>query len=220
MPRKNTTPRTEGQERAACRERNFATIIYPDSAPEDWLAKLKAQRVPVLVSPLHDEDLNEDGTRKKPHYHVLYVFDTPKDFDKQVAPLFAEIGAVGRERVRSKRGYARYLCHLDNPEKAQYDPHGVSAFAGADYKAIVHLPSDDIGMLKDIMAYARANKIYSFAHLVDICGVVNDDWYQMLATSRGYIVREYVKSLLWEHESHYVRGDIIDPETGEVADAK
>ena len=97
------------------RTRNFATVVYPESAPEDWINKLEELHVAVLVSPLHDKDINPSGEPKIPHYHVLLMFESPKDFETQIQPIFDSIGAVGRELVNSARGYARYLCHLYNP---------------------------------------------------------------------------------------------------------
>ena len=99
------------------RTRNFATVVYPESAPSDWIDKLDQLHVAALISPLHNKDTNPSGEPKKPHYHVLLMFEGVKDYETQVKPIFAEIGGVGREMVNSARGYARYLCHLDNPEK-------------------------------------------------------------------------------------------------------
>lgn len=45
-------------------------MVYPESAPDDWIMKLQEQCVPALISLLHDKDINADGTRKKEHYHV------------------------------------------------------------------------------------------------------------------------------------------------------
>ena len=130
--------------------------------------------------------------------------------------MFELIGGVGREAVNSARGYARYLCHLDNPEKAQYDPKDIIAFGGADYSAVVHLPTDDMKMLQEVFAFIRVNQIYSLAELLDICSVVNQDWFSMIAMSRAYVVDKYIKSLTWENENSYVRKSIVDPKTGEV----
>ena len=38
------------------RFRNACFLVYPDSAPVDWIEILRAQKVPVIVSPLHDKD--------------------------------------------------------------------------------------------------------------------------------------------------------------------
>ena len=49
------------------RTRNFATIVYPESAPENWKSILENEIVPALISPLHDKDINADGEKKKAH---------------------------------------------------------------------------------------------------------------------------------------------------------
>lgn len=200
------------------RTRNFATVVYPESAPGNWQAVLSDYHVAALISPLHDMDCNPDGEKKKPHYHVLLMFDGVKDFDKQVKPMFDAIGGVGREIVNSARGYARYLCHLDNPEKHQYSVSDVVCFGGADYDSITHLPTDDMHQLKDIFAFIKANNILSFVELLDICAECRPDWFSTIAMSRAYVVEKYIKSFTFELQMGYVRssfdaeGKLIVPE--------
>lgn len=50
---------------ASSRYRNFATVVYPESAPENWLEILAEQFVPAFVSPLHDLDVNPTGEVKR-----------------------------------------------------------------------------------------------------------------------------------------------------------
>ncbi len=125
----------------ASRTRDFATVIYPESAPENWLDILKEQKIQALVSPLHDSDLNADNTPKKPHYHVHIMFEGPKTKEQAVS-LFSLIGGVGCEIVNSRRGMARYLTHEDNPEKHKYSRDDVIQIGGVDYFEIINLPSD------------------------------------------------------------------------------
>lgn len=231
--------KTKSQVRAARRNRNFATIIYPDSAAKDWQEQLAALHVPVLISPLHDRDVNPDGEHKKAHRHILIMYPNPKDYDTQVKPIFQKIGAVGRESVSSTRGYARYLCHLDNAEKAQYDPKDIIALGGADYSAITRLQSDVRQATMDIMRWCSTNQIYSLAELLDYAAEKQPEWFDVLSTQRCYIVTQYLKALVWEQERGYVRhsdraaeddkqqpiatpkckvadGKIIDVTTGEI----
>ena len=56
--------------------------------------------------------------------------------------IFEKIGGVGCQRINVVRGYARYLCHLDNPEKAQYNISDVISLGGADYQEVISLASD------------------------------------------------------------------------------
>ena len=150
------------------RTRNFATVVYPESAPVNWIERLDQHHIAALISPLHDKDKNPSGEPKKAHYHVLLMFESPADYESKVAPIFAEIGGVGREKVGSARGYARYLCHLDNPEKIQYSPSEVCCLGVADYNSIVNLPTDDIKVITEIKNFCRENEVYSLAEIIDI----------------------------------------------------
>ena len=205
----------------AGRTRNFATVVYPESAPADWMERLDQCHVAALVSPLHDRDTNPSGEPKKPHYHVLLMFESPADYESKVAPIFAEIGAVGRETVNSARGYARYLCHLDNPEKAQYSPSEVRCMGGANFYSVTNLPTDDIEMLGEVFSFIREQGIYSLAELMDWTQIHHPDWFYMIVMSRCYVIDKYIKSLAWEQEKGYVRSAdrlpaACDKDTGEV----
>lgn len=225
MPIKDPEKKKEAQKRAdakrAGRTRNFATIVYPESAPENWREILDDLHVPTLISPLHDRDTNPNGEIKKAHYHVLMMWESPMNFATQIAPIFESIGAVGREQVNSARGYARYLCHMDNPEKHQYDMREVTQLGGANYLGLIQLPTDDIQMLKDIFSFIRKNEIYSMAEFLDVIAAHRPEWFSTVALSRGYIVDKYIKSRAWERDTGYQRvtergGDIVDPNTGEI----
>ena len=165
------------------------------------MERLDQCHVAALVSPLHDRDTNPSGEPKKPHYHVLLMFESPADYESKVAPIFAEIGAVGRETVNSARGYARYLCHLDNPEKAQYSPSEVRCMGGANFYAVTNLPTDDIEMLGEVFSFIREQGIYSLAELMDLTQIHHPDWFYMIVMSRCYVIDKYIKSLAWEQET-------------------
>ena len=195
------------------RTRNFATVVYPDSAPADWKEKLDQLHVAAFISPLHDKDVNPNGELKKAHYHVLVMFEGPKDYDTQVKPIFDEIGAVGREIVNSARGYARYLCHLDNPEKATYSPSEALCMGGADYYGVVTLPTDDLKVITEIKRFCRENEIYSLAEIIDIAESLHPEWYSTIVMSRCYVIDKYIKSLEWERASGYVR---VENRTGKL----
>ena len=62
--------------------RNFATVVYLESAPADWMERLDQHHIAALVSPLHDKDKNPSGEPKKAHYHVLLMFESPTDYEQ------------------------------------------------------------------------------------------------------------------------------------------
>ncbi|MGL5934083.1 MAG: Rep family protein, partial [Cetobacterium sp.] len=56
------------EKRAGERTRNWSFIVYPDSAPKNWVEIIQEERVPFVVSPIHDSDVNElTGELKKAH---------------------------------------------------------------------------------------------------------------------------------------------------------
>lgn len=179
------------------RTRNFATVVYPESAPENWLELLGEQCVPCFVSPLHDKDTNPTGEPKKAHHHVLIMFDSVKTAE-QAQEVFSVIGGVGCEIVKSMRAYARYLCHLDNPEKVQYSPEDVKQMGGADYHDVIGMAVDKYVAISEIMDYCDSNQIYSFRQLLTYCRQNKFEWFRQLCDGGVYIVKEYLKSAQWE----------------------
>lgn len=178
------------------RTRNFATIVYPESAPNEWQDILAQQFIPAFISPLHDKDINPTGEPKKAHYHVVIMFDSVKT-EEQAKEIIDLIGGVGLEKVNSIRGYARYLCHLDNPEKAQYDESSVRSLCGADYINTIGLITDKYKAISEIIDYCKENNIFSFSDLLEYCKEERFDWFRVLCDNGTYVVEKYLKSKSW-----------------------
>lgn len=181
------------------RTRNFVTIVYPESAVDGWLDILSEYHVPAFVSPLHQFDVNPDGSLKKPHYHVMVMYDNVKT-SSQAREFFQSIGGVGCEVVNSIRGMARYLCHMDNPEKYQYNPVDVRSFSGADYSGVIELETDRVKLIADMQEFCKSNGIVSLSELHDYSRVNNYDWFRALATHCNNVMAAYLKSLRWTIE--------------------
>lgn len=183
----------------AGRTRNFATIVYPESASEDWLEKLADLKIEALVSPLHDQDKNPDGEPKKAHYHVILMFDNVKTID-QAQEITEQIGGVGIEKISSLRGYARYLIHADNPEKAQYNKADIKQFGGVDYEGICSLASDKYAAIREMISYCTDHKIISYADLLRYASEKNENWFRCLCDNGTVVMKEFLKSLAWEQQ--------------------
>lgn len=54
-----------GKKTAEMRSRIFATVVYPESAPEDWRERLESTHVAAMVSPLHCRDTLPTGEVKR-----------------------------------------------------------------------------------------------------------------------------------------------------------
>lgn len=195
------------------RTRNFACVVYDESAPSDWLERLASTFVPCFVSPYHDKDVNPTGESKKSHWHVLIMFDAVKTQD-QAREVFESIGGVGCEPVKSLRGYARYLCHLDNPDKVQYPVEQVKALCGSDYMDVIGSAADRYVAIDEMVAFCERYDIVSFYLLHKYAIKYRPDWKRILADSGAVIMREHLKSKLWSVNNG--QNTIIDPETGQI----
>lgn len=178
------------------RYRTWATVVYPESMPENLFELLGDLKTPVLVSPLHDQDVNPTGEAKKPHYHVVFHFENKKS-KAQMEELIEPLHGVGLENVTSLRGYARYLCHLDNPEKAQYNTEDVKAYGGIDYPATIGLPTDRYKVIGEMLDFIDEQGITSYANLLKYARDNRFDWFRVLCDSATYVVKEYLKSITW-----------------------
>lgn len=187
---------TKSERKVDTRTRNFATVVYPDSAPQNWQELLADQVIPAFISPLHNLDLNPDGEPKKPHWHVMLMFEGKKS-SEQVQAILDLIGGVGLERVNSVRGYARYLCHLDNPEKEQYLQDDVRALGGADYQYTIGLVTDKYKAIGEMIDFCKEFNIYSYSELLEYCRDNRSDWFRVLCDNGTVVIKEYLKSRSW-----------------------
>lgn len=217
-PLKNQEKKKEKKKDERRRTNVFATIVYPESAPADWIQIIKDTHVPTLISPLHDKDTLPDGSPKKAHYHVMQIYDGNKNFDTQVKPVFDRFGGVGREEILSQRGYARYMCHMDNPEKYQYEQAEIQELNGACYSAIVTLPTDELGMVDDMIDFIEDNDIYSFRKLLFWCKRNQREWYRVLVNNKTYVIKEYLKSRYWDLENEDKVARLTEMKYGKNAD--
>lgn len=178
------------------RTRNFACLVYPESAPEKWQEILVEQFVPAFISPLHDKDENPGGEIKKAHYHVMIMFDSTKTTE-QAKEIFDKIGGVGCEIVQSTRGYARYLCHMDNPEKHQYLVEDVRSLCGADYTGTIGLATDKYKAIGEMIDFCEDNNIVSYSELLVYCRTERFDWFRVLCDNGTMVMIQYLKSRTW-----------------------
>ena len=185
------------------RTRNWASIVYPESAPKNWTSVLKEHLVPAFISPLHNQDYDENGNLKKEHFHVVLLFDGVKT-QAQAKEIFDTIGGVGVIAIKSIRTYTRYLCHLDNPEKAQYNSDEVISCSGADYYSIIGLAKDRYTAIAEMIDYCVSNSIDSYAYLLIYAKNNRLDWFRILCDSGTVTIVQFLKSLSWEESKRQI----------------
>lgn len=182
---------------ASQRTRNWSFVIYPgDSAPDDWEEKLKSLNVKGHVSPLHT-DINPDETEKKPHRHVLLMFEGVKSYE-QVKQITDSLNAPHPQYVQSKIGMARYLCHLDNPEKKQYLPEEVINLGGADYFETIATAADLDRTISEMEQWCDDNGVFSYAGLSRYARLYRPEWTRALRHRCTVHMKAYLQASQWE----------------------
>lgn len=188
----------------ATKTRAYVAIGYPESLVDDFVDVLLETHVQILISPLHDKDKDQNGQTKKEHYHIMLLFDGPKTI-QQAQEIFDSIKATKCKAVNSVRGQARYLCHLDDLDKAPYDVGSVIELNGADYMGLIELPANKYQSIRDMIAYCKENMVFSFAQLTDYAAANNETWFRSLCDNSAYIMKEYLKSKSWELEHGVIK---------------
>ena len=181
------------------RKRNFVFVIAEESAPENWQEILAEEHIPAFISPLHDEDVNATGEKKFKHWHVMLMFKGKKSLD-QVKEIANKCGAVNDyvEICHDIRGYARYLCHLDNPEKHKYPTADVVALGGADYLNVIGSAADTDTALSEMMDWCIEQGCFSFYRLSNYARKERPDWFRVLSSSRTVFLTAWLRSMEWE----------------------
>ncbi len=168
--------------------------VYPDSASENWESILKDLQ--WAMSPLHDKDVNPDGTPKKPHWHLAIYFPNKASYDEVVRIAYELSKMKYVEPIKSIQGMLRYFAHMDNPEKAQYDPRDIKGFNGFDVAKYLQTATDIDCLMMEIETYIRQNDITEYAELVDIASDLHDEYpeWHKCVTSHTIHFKAYVAS--------------------------
>lgn len=187
----------------------FCAILYPDSKTYDTDNVIKAlakEHLTFAVSPIHDKDVEEDGSPKKGHYHLLLAYSSATTLNN-INRWFKTCGLPERDlhSVRvcaSGVGYYRYLTHKDNPEKAQYNDNDIRIFNDSDelFKKFSKTASDKINDLVRIFQIVDDLNTISFHSLIQYLMFNERDLFKMLTSSSALAicVKEYQRSLEYD----------------------
>lgn len=179
--------------------------FYPEGnppAPENWKEIIADWLVDCLVSPLHDRDVNPDGSPKKPHWHGILSFDSLKS-PEQVAELVAPLN--GPKPIKpngTMRNCAAYLTHANNPEKAQYSPGDVLSFGGIDYREALLRTADKYGYIGEMMDWCDEQGVRSYANLLRFARKEREEWFRCLCDNGTYVMKEYLKTASFDERQN------------------
>lgn len=177
------------------RARNWSIIVYPDSAPSNWRDLIDDLHIQWIESPLHENDKNGDNSPKKPHWHILLLYEGKKSYN-QILEVSNMLCAPIPQICSSSKGLVRYMAHLDNPEKEQYDVSLIVGHGGADVAEYLKPTSSSRYLLiKEMMDFVINNKIIEMEDLLIYAGENRfNDWFPLLCDNSAYIMSSFIKS--------------------------
>lgn len=175
------------------RARNWCAVVYPDSAPEDWKSQLDSLNVKWACSPLHNEDVDDDGVIKKAHWHIVICYSGNKSFD-QVKDDLSALNCPIPQVCRDIRSSIRYFIHKDHPHKFQYKASDIETYGGFDISdALALSKTEKQELFKEIFAFIQQFDIVEYFDLVNICMYEKSDWFQCV-TEHSILFDRYLKS--------------------------
>lgn len=168
------------------KKRNWAFIVYLDSAPLNWRDILQETGCQFAISPYHDSDINVDGTIKKPHYHVIVCYDGPTSYNV-VKRITDSINATIPQPLEQIRGYYRYFTHKDNPEKFQYSECDITTINGFDIDNYIELTYTEVSKLLLQIQYMIKDKNFTeYSELLDY--LVENDLKEFWDVARNHTI--------------------------------
>lgn len=187
----------------------FCCVLYPDSLSYDTdnlIKSLAGEHLTFAVSPIHDRDIESDGTLKKAHYHLLIAYSSATTLSN-IRGWFNACGMPYSDlhSVRicaSGVGYYRYLTHKDNPEKAQYNDCDIRVFNDSDelFKKFSKTASDKIDDLVRIFRIVDELNTISFHDLIQYLMLNERELFKMVTSSSALAIciKEYQRSLEYD----------------------
>lgn len=175
------------------KKRNWAFVLYPESAPDNWRELLQQSGLPAVISPLHDKDKDPTGEAKKSHYHIILTYPGPTTYNA-VKSFTDRLNQPIPQPLESVQGYYRYLTHEDNPDKYQYDKSDIVPVNGFDIHDYIEMSKTEaMKIIKDIQQVIITVDIREYSDLLDYLLEVNQEWWQV-AVNHTMMLNAYLKS--------------------------
>lgn len=165
----------EEENKKTISSRTWATSLKPSwtrEQLEDFAQKMIGTAIVFGIT--HDKDIEPTGELVEPHTHIYLEYETPRKLST-IANLFG-VAENFIEAVKNKKGFIRYLTHLDDPEKHAYPPFEVVGNGEVDYSQVImgnNLSDKDIAQaiiqgrgleLLGIVSSSKLRTIQAFLH--------------------------------------------------------
>lgn len=198
-------------------------IVYPDSAPENWMEVMKVRGFNFRVGPLHDKDkwshdnpvvIDNDtgeivyergekyqaGDKKKAHYHVIVILDQRTGYLEINAELQKLTHCPYIQKCRSLKNANAYLTHENHPDRYQYDKDEIKTFNN------FHLEPNKWEMNELMCELFEIIKEHEFEKYKDVVNYFLDEpEMMMLITTRSASVSKYVNDIFNSNHPDFMK---------------
>lgn len=186
------------------KKRNWAFVVYPESLPDNWIDQLRMTGLKAVISPLHDKDVNPDGTIKKPHYHVIVVYSGPTSYNVVKSVAVDQLNGASPIPLEAVRGYYRYLTHMDNPEKYQYSKSDLIHLNGFDIRDYSELTSSEKDEIKKrLIELINEYGVIEYSTFINLVMSRGDSDQFHEATANTIFFNAYIKSVRYARLGQY-----------------
>lgn len=197
--KEETSKKLMKEEHLKDRHRVFSLVLYKDTDSynfEEVIRNIKTYKNYAYIK--HDKDLKEDNTYKKEHYHCILKLDNACT----ISALSKKIDVPDNyiQNVRNERTMVRYLIHLDDPLKAQYNKNDIVAspvYSRYVNKCFEHIESEE-EQLSNIYTFVsdlstKASNKHDALYL--LVQYVNSNCYDSVYKRYRFEIRDYLNSL-------------------------
>lgn len=180
---------------------------------EEFLNKTNGDIIAFIIN--HDKDFDKNGELLETHTHIYLEYTNPRKISTVANLLQVETNFI--EVIRNKKGYLRYLTHMDEKEKHVYDASEVYTNSTQSYELTVRgnaMTDKEIAEwikqgkgieLLGIVSASRLRTIQAFLHfdnsnyMLDELRLLTDRMGQILLVADN--VEAYAKSAIDKIES-------------------
>ena len=176
------------------KKRHWAFVLYPESAPSDWLEQLQKTGLQCAISPFHDKDVDPTGELKKAHYHIILSYEGPTTYNV-VNSLCDGLNQPIPQALEQVRGYYRYLTHKDNPEKYQYSEDDIKTLNGFNIANYVEITKSEVMEIKKkLQKLIRCNDFFEYCDFMDYLQDNEMTLEYDVASNNTYFFEKYISS--------------------------
>lgn len=192
--------------------RNWQMLLYPESCAEDWREYLIEMGVSWIASPLHDGDVNDDGTLKKPHYHLYVTYEGKKRYSEVLHDIAEPINAVFPDLdnavvIKDMKSAISYLTHDGFSGKKLYSETQIKKSPSFDIDRFTKISEKEIdNILFEIIDYIEDNDVTELRDLILYCRYNQNDWFQIVK-SKTIFFSHYITSKRHKEKADFERAD-------------